>query len=278
MSLLTAFSHQSTMIEQPRACDQISISGKLGSGIQCYFLTRLPAELRIRIYELLLTFNGAPIKLRQHVSGSPDTAIIRTNRQISNEAMAVLYDLNVIVVTRNDFCLLTISALKTPVFAQHIRHLLITSFGESITCTFLSDQGKCNVCKDSAVGLLAALSSMPYLKKAYIDYSGSAQRFKRFREHWGEVQARNPPCPIAEVGANLDTTYEKRCPEVVFFCTRSGQTRYKLTELSQLNPPDSVEARFSQGGWILIRGTRPVMERDFKRADDVQGRTNRVDR
>lgn len=66
----------------------------------CLILEKLPVELRLEIYAYLLTF-AAPLKLRQVIPGSRDLAILRTNRQIHDEALGVLYELNTIVVTRN---------------------------------------------------------------------------------------------------------------------------------------------------------------------------------
>lgn len=67
---------------------------------RCFFLTRLPIELRLEIYAHLLAFS-APLKLRQVIPGSRDLPILRTNRQIHDEALSVLYEFNTIVVTRN---------------------------------------------------------------------------------------------------------------------------------------------------------------------------------
>lgn len=66
----------------------------------CPFLDKLPVEIRLEIYSYLLTFSH-PLKLRQVIPGSRDLAILRINRQIHDEALSVLYDLNTIVVTRN---------------------------------------------------------------------------------------------------------------------------------------------------------------------------------
>lgn len=50
----------------------------------CTFLEKLPAEVRLRIYEHLLTFDR-PIKLRQVVPGSRDLSILRVCKQIYEE-------------------------------------------------------------------------------------------------------------------------------------------------------------------------------------------------
>ncbi|KAK5131201.1 hypothetical protein LTR08_001226 [Meristemomyces frigidus] len=145
-------------------------------------LLRLPSELRIRIYELVLSF-ARPLKLRQTVPGSENTTILRVNRQICHEALSVLYDINTIALTRNDFCSKTDAALKTPVPSQHIRHLLVTSFSESIACNYVTD--RCDVCETSASGFLDALKAMPQLKEVTVDYTNALSNFTRFSESFG---------------------------------------------------------------------------------------------
>lgn len=145
---------------------------------ECYFLTRLPAELRIRVYELLLAFRH-PIKLRQVVAGSANTHLLRANRQIYSEALPVLYERNTISATRNDFCTRTDPSLRTPVDGRRIRRLLVTSFGESIACNFTMD--RCRVCADSAEGFLDALAGMPELREVVVDFSTQTASFWRLR-------------------------------------------------------------------------------------------------
>ncbi|KAK5678874.1 hypothetical protein LTS10_008529 [Elasticomyces elasticus] len=146
----------------------------------CRLLTKLPSELRIRIYEDVLRFDN-PIKLRQHVPGSESTTILRCNRQIYHEALAVLYDINIVSVSRNDFCAKTTSALQTPILAQHVKHLRFTRFSESIACNFLLD--RCSVCQSDAEGLMELLEhGMPMLKSVTIDYSTQINAFLQFKD------------------------------------------------------------------------------------------------
>jgi len=148
---------------------------------QCHFF-RLPSELRIRIYELILDFSQ-PIKLRQTVAGSENTTLLRVNKRMYNETLPVLFDINTVTVTRNDFCKKTDASLKCPVPSQHVRHLLIASFGESIACSFLLD--RCDVCGALAGGLFDALSAMPQLKSVTVDYRTHIANFRLFRETLG---------------------------------------------------------------------------------------------
>ena len=145
---------------------------------------KLPSELRVRIYELVLTFSR-PIKLRQTVAGSGCTTLLRVNRQIYEESLAVLFDVNTIAVTRNDFCTNTDAALKTPIPSQHVRHLLVTSFGESIACNFGTH---CGGCKASASGFLAVLRAMPRLKSILVDYATARSRFNAFQMSCGSAK------------------------------------------------------------------------------------------
>ena len=149
---------------------------------ECRFLELLPFELRLRIYEELLQFNG-PIKLRQVIPGSKNVSILRTNRQIHDEARPVLYDLNTIIVTRNDFCALTDKRLKTPLEVHHARHLLMVSFSQSIACTLAGFEEKCRVCQPSASGLMQILISMPKLRTAIVEYEKHLAEFITFTEY-----------------------------------------------------------------------------------------------
>ncbi|EME81031.1 uncharacterized protein MYCFIDRAFT_176375 [Pseudocercospora fijiensis CIRAD86] len=141
----------------------------------CYFLTRLPGELRALIYEHVLAFER-PLKLRQVVAGSPNTGILRANRQVHNEALPLLYDLNNIMVTRNDFCHYTDYDLQTPLRRDQVRHLLVKNFSQSIKCSSYSGgnhmylAGCCEVCQPTAVGFINALSELPRLQSVVVDY------------------------------------------------------------------------------------------------------------
>ena len=146
--------------------------------VQCHFF-QIPSELRIRIYELILGFSQ-PIKLRQTVAGSENTTLLRVNKRMYNEALPVLFDINTVAVTRNDFCKKTDVSLKCPVPSQHVRHLLMTSFGESIACSFLLD--RCNVCGVPARGVFDALRAMPQLKSVTVDYRTHIANFRLFKE------------------------------------------------------------------------------------------------
>ncbi|KAK5119405.1 hypothetical protein LTR85_007505 [Meristemomyces frigidus] len=148
------------------------------TGPPCRLLD-LPSELRISIYEYVLGFSR-PLKLRQTVAGSENTTLLRTNKQIYREALPILFDINTIAVTRNDFCRKTDVSLKTPVASQHIQHLLVTNFGASIACNFLLD--RCDVCQPSALGLLGAVNAMPQLKDVVVDYSKHVSNLKSFRK------------------------------------------------------------------------------------------------
>ena len=145
--------------------------------IQCH-LFRLPSELRLRIYELVLSF-VRPIKIRQTVPGSENTAVLRANKQIFTEALPVLFDANQISVTLNDFCEKTDDSLKSPVPRQHVRHMLVTAFGESIACNFALD--RCSVCDVTSSGFLEVLWEMPRLKTVMVDFRTHVGNFTRFK-------------------------------------------------------------------------------------------------
>lgn len=148
----------------------------------CFLLHRLPVELRLRIYEHVLSFER-PLKLRQVVAGSKNTSILRANQQIHNEALPVLYDTNTIIVTRNDFCQDTDPDLQTPLRRDQVRRLLVRNFSQSIRCSSFSGgnnmylEGCCDVCKPSATGFLAVLAALPRVQSVVIDYQNHVREF-----------------------------------------------------------------------------------------------------
>lgn len=135
----------------------------------CPLLHKLPVEIRLRIYELLLQYSH-PIKPRQIIPGSRDLSLLRPSRQIYSEALPVLYDLNTIVVARNDFCRNTDASLKTPLRLDLARHLLVVSLSQSIACTLNGPEGQCDVCRPSAIGLFKMFASMPRLQTVVVHY------------------------------------------------------------------------------------------------------------
>ena len=156
-------------------------SGVTETMITCGSLERLPVELRLRVYEELLRFND-PIKLRQVVPGSRNLSILRTNRYVYHEALPVLYDSNTITVTRNDFCEYTEARLRTPLRFDYTRHLLITSFSQSIACTLSGPGLRCAVCQPSAEGLIRIFTQMPRLQTVLIDYHNHLSEMRTLRE------------------------------------------------------------------------------------------------
>ena len=197
-------------------------------------LLRLPSELRVRIYELVLTFSR-PIKLRQTVAGSENTTLLRVNRQICEEALAVLYDANTIAVTRNDFCTNTDAALKTPIPSQYVRHLLVTSFNESIACNFVAH---CGGCKSSASGFLAALKAMPRLKSVHVDYATARSRFYDFKHSYEDDRLQH-----TSVGVHTLRDKDFRDVDFTFQCGAIGRMWSALNALPIWPSTDEVEEK-----------------------------------
>ncbi|SMY25530.1 unnamed protein product [Zymoseptoria tritici ST99CH_1A5] len=154
---------------------------------ECYFTSRLPAELRLRVYEFVLSFE-APLKLRQVVAGSKNTGILRCSRLTHREALPILYDRNTILLTRNDFCRHISGELSTPMRADKIRHLLINNFSTSIKCSSLSGgngiflDGCCEVCQPSGAGFISTLASLPQMRSVVIDYSRHPSDFRYIKK------------------------------------------------------------------------------------------------
>ncbi|PIA96176.1 hypothetical protein CB0940_10465 [Cercospora beticola] len=191
---------------------------------ECFFLTRLPGELRSLIYSHILTFSR-PLKLRQIVAGSPNTSILRTSSQIYSEALPVFYSCNTILCSRNDFCQHTDSEdLQTPLHRKdQIQNLLVKNFSQSIKCSSYSGgnnmflAGCCEVCQPTATGFLQVLTSgyaFPKLKSVVIDYHNHVGEFGYVKD----VMRRN---------AKLETLRLHR--ELV--CTGMGQFELRGTSI-----------------------------------------------
>jgi len=200
-------------------------------------LLSLPSELRIKVYEYILTFSG-PIKLRQIVRGSEKTNLLRVNRQIYQEALPVLFDVNTVSATRNDFCTRTDDSLKTPVRSDHIRHLLITNFGESIACNFLLD--RCDVCEHPAEGFLDALRTMPQLKTVVIEYSTQLTKFRHFREAMAS-RSKDAELYCTAVGKSRLRCSSLEHVDITFEHLALTRTWPALTALSSSMPSESDE-------------------------------------
>ncbi|KAK4548747.1 hypothetical protein LTR36_008520 [Oleoguttula mirabilis] len=231
-------------------------------------LLELPSELRISIYELVLSF-PRPLKLRQTVAGSENTSLLRANKQIYREALSVLYDVNTITVTRNDFCKRTHESLKTPVPSERIQHLLVTSFGESIACNFLLD--RCDVCEPSALGFLEALKSMPQLKSVVVDYHTHTSNFRSFRE---SVNRTGSGCSLACTGVGQFTMQAPAFTSIEFtfqnvplariwqaLIALSSSPRCGRDEEEALAELRKIDADMPDKLWLLVWARRhPVME------------------
>ncbi|KAJ4356051.1 uncharacterized protein N0V89_004078 [Didymosphaeria variabile] len=94
---------------------------------RCFFLEALPAELRVMVYENLLV-DSEPItaspreKLKEPMT--LDLELLRTNRQIHDEAAAVFYSKNTISV-RPDVMKIPSSGIPAPQYHHLIRHLKV---------------------------------------------------------------------------------------------------------------------------------------------------------
>ena len=190
---------------------------------ECYLLQRLPVELRLRIYEHVLRFND-PIKLRQFVLGSRDLPLLRTNQQIYSEALPLLYDLNIIVVTRNDFCKHTDPGLKTPLKLDYARHLLMSRLSTSIACTLRDRDQRCSVCQPSAAGLIQAFVEMPRLQTVLVDYHEHIKEMSSFRAHLGmsdDLQLEAVPLGLNSYAYRLHGSTVDRL-DIQFMCGRPG--------------------------------------------------------
>ena len=210
---------------------------------ECLLLTRLPGELRATIWEHVLSFER-PLKLRQVVAGSKNTGILRTCQQIYAETLPVLYDVNQIMCTRNDFCHYTDSTLQTPMRKDQVRNLLVKNFSQSIKCSSYSGgnnmflAGCCEVCQPTATGFLQALTELPKLRTVVVDYHDHTSEFAYMKE----VIRRN---------GKLETLRRHRA------LTCTGMAQYRLHGSSI---PESLTVTFTDAAFNKVWTTLSKME------------------
>lgn len=75
--------------------------------------------------------------------------------------------------------------------------MLVTSYGESIACSFLPE--KCECCDPSGQGFLEALRSMPRLRSVTVDYHTQNSEFRRFRD-WLHTHHHDAELHCIELG------------------------------------------------------------------------------
>ncbi|KAI5363629.1 hypothetical protein Slin14017_G055930 [Septoria linicola] len=218
----------------------------LDDEVECMLLTRLPGEIRTTVYEYVLTFER-PLKLRQIVAGSKNTGILRANQQIYAEALPVLYDVNQIMCTRNDFCHHTDADLQTPMRKDKVRNLLVKNFSQSIKCSSYSGgnnmflAGCCEVCQPTAIGFLQALSALPKLKSVVVDYHDHASEFAYMKD-------------VIRRDGTLETLRQHRS------LTCTGMAQYRLHGTSV---PPSLAVTFEDGAFHKIWNVLSNLQRDL---------------
>ncbi|KAK4548778.1 hypothetical protein LTR36_008551 [Oleoguttula mirabilis] len=131
----------------------------------------LPVELRLRIYEYALQFQGVlhrPLRAsawRNFDGYLTNTSILSTCRQTYREAIDVLYDLNSFNVSYHHICTCQARFPVAGFREQHIRRLEICNFlprmEESETCQF---------CSASGSGLIAYAQRLPKLRSLKVAF------------------------------------------------------------------------------------------------------------
>lgn len=148
-----------------------------------YLSTRLPAEVRIKIYGHLLQFD-APLRREANVCRSAQVRnldILRVSHLVRREVLSVLYDLNTISVNRAAFCINNKPPSRRDLNYDLIRKLLIKDLEPSQTCAPLISRSSwpandlpCVYCDKCILPLIRSLRDMPRLKEVLIDYHNHA--------------------------------------------------------------------------------------------------------
>jgi hypothetical protein len=102
---------------------------------QCFFLDAMPAELRVMVYELVLVGSEPVTALPQEQTGETqklNLSLLRTNRQIHDEAAAVFYRKNTIRIRPGKGESLS-SGVPAPRYCHLVRHLKVEGFHQPDT-------------------------------------------------------------------------------------------------------------------------------------------------
>lgn len=151
----------------------IILSRKKSYTREDYFTQRLPAELRLLIYEHLLQFD-CPLKLQQHCLRTQlqGIAILRVSRLTYKEALPVFYELNTIAAHRYEFCRFAPAAQLT-CKTEWIRSLYVCDLDSLVPCLthpWPPAEKRCCNCEETLFEFLMSLKFLPRIRKIYIDY------------------------------------------------------------------------------------------------------------
>lgn len=181
----------------------------------CFFMDILPPELRVRIYEMVLTFDH-PLRLESSLSSpythSPakNTAILKVSRTTNTEAVPIFYALNTIAAKRSDFCRRRSSQHRLPFKPRLIRSLYIVDLEMSPACSAIFEDDKaryrvlvasgrhrhppcepshvsscpksvCRGCEPSLLKFLHDLCLLPQLKKVVVNHGNDFKDLLRLR-------------------------------------------------------------------------------------------------
>lgn len=150
-----------------------------------YFTTKLPAEIRLRIYGYVLCLD-VPLKLvsnARHSARPRNLEILRVNRLTHNEALAALYEANTVCADRAAFCNNVKARPYSTLNHDLIRNLYITNLAPSPACEALRTlptwpapkrEDPCVYCDKSILPLIRSLRYMPRLRSVFIDFHGHA--------------------------------------------------------------------------------------------------------
>ncbi|KAK5137984.1 hypothetical protein LTR08_005781 [Meristemomyces frigidus] len=153
----------------------------------------LPTELRLRIYEDALQFQGVlqrPLKASswrnsRQTPFPANASLLLTSRQVHEEAKDVFYKLNAFKVSYHHMCACEIQP-PFPAFDElRIRELEITNF-----LPRLEERETCQFCAQSGFGLIAFLQKLPKLRSVKIAFEDlfsftefAPENLRRLHEH-----------------------------------------------------------------------------------------------
>lgn len=192
-------------------------------------LSKLPPELRIRIYEFALPI-GVPVKRKATQNTEPpdeanaaqrvvflSAGLLFVDRLTYKEALPIFYKTNTISVRRSDVCGNAITGNRKHLSdLEPVVHLHFSDFAITPWCA--TPIANCNKCCESALNLLCLPPLFPHLRTITVDYGANDQSLEAFTLFKSALKA-----------AKCDN------PDYTLICTGIGQYKLQSTNYPNLD-------------------------------------------
>jgi hypothetical protein len=131
----------------------------------------LPAELRIRIYEYALQYQGVlqrPLRAsawRDFAGYVANVSLLRTCKLVHKEAVDIFFDLNTFRISYYHLCTCQNRYPYKPFNAERIRRVEVSNFLPKLDLPDI-----CEYCRDGGVGLFKTMKALPRLRSLHVAF------------------------------------------------------------------------------------------------------------